>query len=71
MAVLTVSQRSILPALVILRVEIVALTLATAAIHASLGGTLFLLNAVGYAARRPGWSSRDPSPTSAGWCVRR
>ena len=46
MAVLTVSQRSILPALVILRVEIVALTLATAAIHASLGGTLFLLNAL-------------------------
>ena len=54
MAVLTVSQRSILPALVIVRVEIVALTLATAAIHASLGGTLFLLNAVGYAALAAG-----------------
>lgn len=54
MAVLTVSQRSILPALLILRVEIVALTLATAAIHASLGGTLFLLNAIGYAALAAG-----------------
>ena len=33
-----------------LRLILVALTLATAAIHASLGGTLFLANAVGYAA---------------------
>ena len=49
MAVITLPQRSIRPALVILRAEIVALTLATAAIHASLGGTLVLLNAVGYA----------------------
>jgi hypothetical protein len=49
MAVLTVPQRSIRPALIILRLEIVTLTLATAAIHASLGGTLFLLNAIGYA----------------------
>jgi hypothetical protein len=31
------------------RVAIVALTLATAAIHASLGGMLFTLNAIGYA----------------------
>ena len=49
MAVLTLPQRSIRPALAILRVEIVALTLATAWIHASLGSTLFLLNAIGYA----------------------
>jgi hypothetical protein len=33
-----------------LRGAIVVLTLSTAAIHASLGGTLFLLNAAGYAA---------------------
>jgi hypothetical protein len=33
---------------VVLRAAIVGLTLATAAIHASLGGTLFLMNAIGY-----------------------
>jgi hypothetical protein len=32
----------------LLRLVIVALTLATAAIHASLGGLLFTLNAIGY-----------------------
>ncbi len=48
MTALTVPQRSIRPALAILRVEIVGLTLATAWIHASLGSTLFLLNAIGY-----------------------
>jgi hypothetical protein len=32
----------------LLRLVIVALTLATAAIHASLGGLLFALNAIGY-----------------------
>jgi uncharacterized membrane protein len=32
----------------LLRVIIVALTVATAAIHASLGGLLFMLNAIGY-----------------------
>ncbi|HET9085652.1 MAG TPA: hypothetical protein VFN41_14745 [Candidatus Limnocylindrales bacterium] len=48
MAALTFPPRSIRPALAILRLEIVALTLATAWIHASLGSTLFLLNAVGY-----------------------
>ena len=48
MAVLTLPHRSIRPALVILRIEIVALTLATAWIHATLGSTLFLLNACGY-----------------------
>jgi hypothetical protein len=35
---------------VVLRLAIIALTLLTAAIHASLGGTLFLLNATGYVA---------------------
>ena len=49
MAALTFPQRSIRPALAILRLEIVSLTLATAWIHASLGGTLFMLNAIGYA----------------------
>ena len=49
MAALTLPRRSIRPALVILRIEIVALTLATAWIHATLGSTLFLLNACGYA----------------------
>jgi hypothetical protein len=49
MTVLTLPHRSIRPALAILRVEIVALTLATAWIHASLGSILFLLNATGYA----------------------
>ena len=48
MAVLTLPHRSIRAALVILRMEIVALTLATAWIHATLGSTLFLLNACGY-----------------------
>ena len=37
------------PAMVVLRASVVVLTLATAAIHASLGGMLFLANAAGYA----------------------
>ena len=50
MAVLTTQrQRGIQPFTLALRAAIVALTLATAAIHATLGGTLFLMNAVGYA----------------------
>jgi hypothetical protein len=36
------------PMAVVLRAIVVALTLATAWIHASLGGTLFMANAVGY-----------------------
>jgi hypothetical protein len=48
MAVLTLPHRSIRPALVILRIEIVALALATAWIHATLGSTLFIVNACGY-----------------------
>lgn len=50
MAVLTTQrQRGIQPFIVALRAVVVALTLATAAIHATLGGTLFLMNAIGYA----------------------
>ena len=50
MAVLTTQrQRGIQPFTLVLRAAIVALTLATAAIHVTLGGTLFLMNAIGYA----------------------
>ena len=50
MAVLTAQQRrAARPSIFLLRAAIVGLTLATAAIHASLGGTMFLLNALGYA----------------------
>jgi hypothetical protein len=48
MAVLTADQHRIRPASLILRGSIVGLTLATAAIHLSLGGTLFLMSALGY-----------------------
>lgn len=51
MAVLTTDRhRGSQPFTVVTRAAIVGLTLATAAIHATLGGTLFLMNAVGYAA---------------------
>jgi len=51
MAVLTTQRHSgSQPFTVIMRAAIVGLTLATAAIHASLGGTLFLMNAIGYTA---------------------
>jgi hypothetical protein len=49
MAVLTAHQQRIRPSSLILRGSIVGLTMATAAIHFSLGGTLFLMNALGYA----------------------
>jgi hypothetical protein len=38
------------PSTAALRIGIVALTLATAQIHATLGGTMFMLNAIGYTA---------------------
>jgi hypothetical protein len=38
------------PSTAALRIAIVALTLATAQIHATLGGTMFMLNAIGYTA---------------------
>ena len=41
--------RQIQPLTIVLRLAVVALTLATAVIHARLGGLLFLANAVGYA----------------------
>lgn len=51
MAVLTTQRdRGSQPFTVVMRTAIVGLTLATAAIHASLGGTLFLMNAIGYTA---------------------
>jgi hypothetical protein len=51
MAVFTTHRhRGTQPFTVVLRAAIVVLTLATAAIHATLGGTLFLMNAVGYTA---------------------
>jgi len=49
MAVLTTQRhRGSQPLTAVMRGAIVASTLATAAIHASLGGTLFLMNAIGY-----------------------
>jgi hypothetical protein len=51
MAMLTAHRdHGVPPTAVILRLAIIVLTLATAAIHVSLGGTMFLLNALGYAA---------------------
>jgi len=41
--------RQVQPLTIVLRIAVVALTLATAVIHARLGGLLFLANAVGYA----------------------
>jgi hypothetical protein len=50
MAVLTTQRhRGVEPLAVVLRLGIVALTVATAAIHLSLGGLMFLMNAIGYA----------------------
>lgn len=51
MAVLTTHRyRGIQPITLVMRAVIIGLTLATAAIHVTLGGTLFLMNAVGYTA---------------------
>ena len=50
MAAITHGETShVHPTTIVLRVTVVTLTLATAAIHASLGGMLFLANAIGYA----------------------
>jgi hypothetical protein len=49
MAVITRGQAArVHPTTIVLRTSVVLLTLATAAIHASLGGMLFLANAIGY-----------------------
>jgi hypothetical protein len=51
MATLTTHRQNLgQPLAIVLRISIVALTLATAQIHATLGGLLFTLNAVGYTA---------------------
>ncbi len=49
------------PTTVALRSMVVVLTLATAAIHASLGGMLFLANAAGYAALALGMVAPGPA----------
>ena len=49
MAAITRGTAQIHPITIALRASVVGLTLATAAIHASLGGMLFIANAVGYA----------------------
>ena len=49
MAAITAQHRPSRPFTFLLRAAIVGVTLATAAIHASLGGLLFTLNAIGYA----------------------
>jgi hypothetical protein len=50
MAVITRGKAAhVHPITVVLRASVVLLTLATAAIHASLGGMLFMANAAGYA----------------------
>jgi hypothetical protein len=48
MAAITAQHRRSRPLVVALHATIVGLTLATAAIHSSLGGLLFTLNAIGY-----------------------
>lgn len=48
MAAITVQHRPSRPFRLVLHAAIVGLTLATAAIHSSLGGLLFTLNAIGY-----------------------
>jgi hypothetical protein len=51
MATLTTHRQNLgQPLAIVLRISIVALTLATAQIHATLGGLQFTLNAVGYTA---------------------
>ena len=49
MAAITRGNAQVHPLTVVLRASVVGLTLATAAIHASLGGMLFMANAAGYA----------------------
>ena len=48
MAAITAQHRPSRPSTIVLHAAIVGLTLATAAIHSSLGGFLFTLNAIGY-----------------------
>jgi hypothetical protein len=48
MAAITRGTAQVQPITIALRASVVGLTLATAAIHASLGGMLFMANAAGY-----------------------
>lgn len=48
MAAITIQHRPSRPFTIVLHTAIVGLTLVTAAIHSSLGGLLFTLNAIGY-----------------------
>jgi hypothetical protein len=51
MAAITHGRTAVVqPTTIVLRTLVVLLTLATAAIHASLGGMMFMANAVGYSA---------------------
>jgi len=57
------------PLTVVLRLAVVVLTLATAVIHARLGGLLFLANAVGYAVLAVAMVVRGPLARER-WLVR-
>ena len=63
------TQTEVRAVAILLRLGILSLTIATAAIHASLGGLLFLANAAGYATLALGMVL--PGPFAAGrWLVR-
>jgi hypothetical protein len=57
------------PTTVVLRAGVLALTLATAAIHASLGGLLFMANAAGYAVLALAMVTPGPA-TRYRWLIR-
>ena len=57
------------PATIALRASVVVLTLATAAIHASLGGMLFMANAAGYAVLALGMVAPGPAARYR-WLIR-
>ena len=70
MAVITRgSAADVQPTTIILRAGVVILTLATAAIHASLGGMLFLANAAGYAVLALAMVAPGPA-TRLRWLIR-
>ena len=57
------------PTTVVLRTIVVVLTLATAAVHASLGGMLFMANAAGYAVLAIAMVAPGPAPRWR-WLIR-
>ena len=70
MAVITRGEAAhVDPATVALRALVLVLTLATAAIHASLGGMLFLANAAGYAVLALAMVAPAPA-THLRWLIR-